>query len=231
MSPHSSVELSELSTAMRRSRRSSRFSAREVRRTARIVRSVVYLPMTTGARSGCSTNFGTSRALISTTSAWPPAKAANWSNGWLTSKRTLWSRSQAARVPESSSHCQMGSGDRAMRMTVGAARAGSSPTPATVAPADRLETPPSPLPAQAEAAPSTATTASATRRRRCPPAFTRGSDQPSPAAVAGSNQPVRGRMHPHSFSTQSGSAPSTRKPSEPYESPAPNRTLWPCAAR
>ena len=77
MSPQSSVDARELSTAIRPSTRSPRSSACEVRLTARMLRSKVYLPMMTGSRPGCSTNFGTSRALMTTTSACPPAKAAN----------------------------------------------------------------------------------------------------------------------------------------------------------
>ena len=119
MMPQSRAEPRVLSTAIRASTRSSSDSALDVRLTARKLRSVVNRPTMTGSRSDCATNCGTSRALITTTSTWPPAKAENWSKGLLASIRMLRAASHSATAPESSSHSQTGSGASASRMRAG----------------------------------------------------------------------------------------------------------------
>ena len=56
---------------------------------------------------------------MTTTSAWPPAKAENWSKGLLASMRMWRAASHLSTVPESFSHSQTGSGARARRMRTG----------------------------------------------------------------------------------------------------------------
>ena len=89
MRSHSRARPRELSTVIVVSTRSLSDSAREVRFTATTLRSDVNLPTITGSSPDCSANWGTSRALMTTMSAWPPTNAENGSKGLLASIRML----------------------------------------------------------------------------------------------------------------------------------------------
>ena len=128
MTPHSSSDPSEFSTAIRRSTRSSRVSTVLVLRlTARMLRSVVSLPTINGSRSESWTKLPTSNAFVTTMSAWPLPNAANWSKELVTSALMSWSCDHRDSPPEPSIHSQIGLGARSILTVADAAGPAAAP--------------------------------------------------------------------------------------------------------
>ena len=155
---------------------------------------------------------------MTTMSAWPPAKAANWSKGLLASILMLLAASHCMTVPESFSHSQIGAGARARRIRTGS----DSWLPAACSSASgEAVTAALPPPSPPQAATRAAAATSATRALGAGRPAT-GCLLPYPAArpavLAGSIQSVVERMQPQKLSTHAGSALSTLKRSAPLRS-------------